>query len=610
MEAVETAMDENPSLASNGGTTPMDTTDASLDVATNPQGLAVVEQNVFVAFQGGGARGVVHVGGLRALEDGLGEADESDSSPIRLKLVGVAGTSAGSIVAALVASGRTSDDLYDPTTGDHLLSTLQGGAYRSLTGLFTRRGWNNILRAKRVSSLLSSIANVRDLFKYAFVASVVIALTTYLVGLSAYPSSFLSLRLAASLNAAVNIMTVIIPVGMIIFIIVGAFVVFRLRPGLAPLTAVKTAVDEAIRLSLPNLSSYADRHLEDEKYVTFKCLKSCGGLPLRIVATDLTRKDVRLFSYETTPNVAIADAVCASIGLPYIFKPHRIDIDGTPHEFADGGFLSNLPLWAFDDERAKDPDCWSIGMSIKSIPKVADEKIDKPSHWSTAILDAIVSGPSLIHRRGIDNLMMVDLPSSLDLLDFDKGEVRIRGEISRARTRANKMLHAQFLQFKLTKLMHWIDEVALENFNSVLRSAGREERKSLTSRLYLNSQRYALLIAGPGSGLGGASLTKFPLIDMGNSLHWRTASEVGLPTKGLWSVVVRLKKPLTMGDAFVSFHSLDLTPQDLSAITGMGDDSSSLDALVGLLRGSLEEFELALAAEKHITREFIFNCGV
>ena len=47
----------------------------------------------FVAFSGGGAKGLVHVGALQALEDR------------GVQFAGVAGTSAGAIVATLAATG-------------------------------------------------------------------------------------------------------------------------------------------------------------------------------------------------------------------------------------------------------------------------------------------------------------------------------------------------------------------------------------------------------------------------------------------------------------------------------------------------------------------------
>ncbi len=59
-------------------------------------------QPAFAIFEGGGAKGITHVGALKAIEDQ------------GLVLVGVAGTSAGAIIAALAAVGYSADELLAP----------------------------------------------------------------------------------------------------------------------------------------------------------------------------------------------------------------------------------------------------------------------------------------------------------------------------------------------------------------------------------------------------------------------------------------------------------------------------------------------------------------
>jgi NTE family protein len=50
-------------------------------------------------FEGGGAKGIAHIGGLRAAEE------------LKISFRAVAGTSAGAIVAALVAAGYSADEI-------------------------------------------------------------------------------------------------------------------------------------------------------------------------------------------------------------------------------------------------------------------------------------------------------------------------------------------------------------------------------------------------------------------------------------------------------------------------------------------------------------------
>ena len=57
-------------------------------------------KDVFLIFEGGGAKCIAHIGALRALERR------------GFKIRGVAGTSAGALIAALVAAGYSSDEMF------------------------------------------------------------------------------------------------------------------------------------------------------------------------------------------------------------------------------------------------------------------------------------------------------------------------------------------------------------------------------------------------------------------------------------------------------------------------------------------------------------------
>jgi hypothetical protein len=69
-------------------------------------------RRVYLAFQGGGAKGIAHIGGLAAV---------NGSS---IEIAGVAGTSAGAIVAALVAAGYSAKDIFDREERSHILQRL------------------------------------------------------------------------------------------------------------------------------------------------------------------------------------------------------------------------------------------------------------------------------------------------------------------------------------------------------------------------------------------------------------------------------------------------------------------------------------------------------
>jgi hypothetical protein len=107
---------------------------------------------VFVAFAGGGGKGLIHVGALKALEDR------------KVQFCGLAGTSAGAIVASVKAAGFEASDLLDPETGSSLIDRLRNidhGIVKA-TDIFGRSGWS------RIDDQADSTAQFLDWYKTPF----------------------------------------------------------------------------------------------------------------------------------------------------------------------------------------------------------------------------------------------------------------------------------------------------------------------------------------------------------------------------------------------------------------------------------------------------------
>jgi NTE family protein len=94
------------------------------------------------------------------------------------------------------------------------------------------------------------------------------------------------------------------------------------------------------------------RHCQHGR-ATFAEFRTCGFRDLYIVAVNITRQRAEIFSADTTPEVAVADAVLMSATIPFYFEAVRFDGKtlGQGDYYIDGGALSNFPLTLFDDER-------------------------------------------------------------------------------------------------------------------------------------------------------------------------------------------------------------------------------------------------------------------
>jgi len=350
--------------------------------ASGGQASTSIKRPIFLALQGGGARGIIHIGALTAVNE------------LNLEIKGVAGTSAGSIVAALIAAGYSGSDLFDLDieTKKNLFSSLPAevGASKP-SDLFSKSGWRWV-KAIQIATRL----------KLPVPIWVFGALSIGVYGYLSYLVSALNVWVGLALNLAAA--------GVV------GFGIMRIVNGLTTLDRVRKVIDFAVKRKR-GIQTKLDAHGNPEM-VSFQDLEDAGGIPLKIVATNTRHECVEVFSKDTTPTVAIADAVAASVCLPFIFKPWEFKFlrsgsaEPIKGQFLDGGFVSNLPAWPFDEERSLEPGVPTVALSIVSAS--AESK-----HWASSIINTIVNGTAEIDTRAVGRLAKIPLKTELGMLDFD-----------------------------------------------------------------------------------------------------------------------------------------------------------------------------------------------
>lgn len=252
----------------------------------------------FVAFSGGGAKGVVHVGALKALEQRS------------VDFLGFSGTSAGSIVATLAAAGFAADELIDSATGRTILDQLNriDPQLRRATDLFGKIGW---LRVR--------------LFRAAMRQTIPTPLALALLWLT--PALF-------GVAIALLVSDYKLLAGLLGWTVLGVVVWSAYRSVVGGLADVRRFRD-----ALGQLLQQRMFPAEPGRVVTMADFGSAGRPALKVVSANLSRRRLHLFSRERTPGTPAADAVAASICLPIIFAPWTIDNE----LHCDGGIVSNLP---------------------------------------------------------------------------------------------------------------------------------------------------------------------------------------------------------------------------------------------------------------------------
>jgi len=74
---------------------------------------------------------------------------------------------------------------------------------------------------------------------------------------------------------------------------------------------------------------------------------------LYVFGSNLTQQAVQKFSYETTPDMAVADAVRISMSIPFFFEARYFEQNGSNDAYCDGGVLNNYPIDTFDEQHTE-----------------------------------------------------------------------------------------------------------------------------------------------------------------------------------------------------------------------------------------------------------------
>ena len=334
----------------------------------------------FVAFSGGGAKGVVHVGALKALEERV------------VCFAGVSGTSAGAIIAALVAAGFRSKDLVNTESGSSIMDSLRivDPNLRKATDLFGG-GWPRIVLF-RIASRLPLPVPLLLFFAWTIPLIAILAISFLLPG-----AAWAWISVGWALTG------------------LGLWAVYRsLVGGLADVSRFRDALSVLLQRKL-----FPD---EPGRVVTMADFGIAGRPVLKIVSANLTRRSLQLFSADRTPTTAVADAVAASICLPVIFRPWAI----SDELHVDGGIVSNLPAWPFDEERELDPGALTIAVEIESRP---NRDVLSRFNWLPAAVPTALFGSGELNLRVAGQAEQLALPTTFELLDFDRGIANVIQEV-------------------------------------------------------------------------------------------------------------------------------------------------------------------------------------
>lgn len=100
--------------------------------------------------------------------------------------------------------------------------------------------------------------------------------------------------------------------------------------------------------------------LERGALITFHNIKEATQRDLSVVAADTIKNEVRVYCTATHPHFPVANAVAASLAIPFAFRPLRM----STRLLVDGGLVSSIPAWVFRRHRTRDPDARILAVGI------------------------------------------------------------------------------------------------------------------------------------------------------------------------------------------------------------------------------------------------------
>lgn len=319
----------------------------------------------YLSFEGGGGKGAAYLGALEAFKDPeidiLTPWNYNTHILNYSKIKGIAGASAGSIVAAALAMGvsfeqvmrvfqnpNTLERVYDIHRNKDLLAPIPNSLWPISSSPVEFKQKNRIFDGTLTSAKLT--LPISDL-------SIILELMDE-IGFS----NKLGSPARLGLHNLINIQGI--------------------HSGIGIINILRSIFDSSEYLAQFDIQIQTEDKgsilLKPSQYTFENLFKATGGLELVITGTKLEESGVpKYFSHRTTPNQRIIDAVRISACLPFVFAPFRITSEDlgsvetsrfTDQEkeflkgtWVDGGLSNNNPLHVFDYTLDDSPNEHKIG---------------------------------------------------------------------------------------------------------------------------------------------------------------------------------------------------------------------------------------------------------
>jgi predicted acylesterase/phospholipase RssA len=170
--------------------------------------------------------------------------------------------------------------------------------------------------------------------------------------------------------------------------------------------------------------------------------------------------------------IEVAEAVTASLSIPFVFKPAKIKSfpPYDNHLYADGGMVSNMPVWVFADEKLHYERRYlprsKVMIVAFSLKADEDETVADGFQflrYASAVARVAVFGGQQVVRRFISDLLAIELPVALRTTQFDFSMSHALEAYDAANRRASEILSQQTVTRprEARETMEWFRDAVL-----------------------------------------------------------------------------------------------------------------------------------------------------
>jgi len=117
-------------------------------------------------------------------------------------------------------------------------------------------------------------------------------------------------------------------------------------------------------------------------------------LDLYVIGTDISVKMSKVFSFETTPNMEVAEAVRISMSIPLFFEAIKLQNytnNSLLNVFSDGGVMRNYPINIFDSKNFQDQFLYGVNGQTLGARFISDVKYKEIHNFLDFITNLVLS---------------------------------------------------------------------------------------------------------------------------------------------------------------------------------------------------------------------------